>query len=478
MKLVEGEALVRKNPPPGPHNYLAWCGLTWRHYAHFTINAPQYAAKLAETYGDVCGFRLFTQRGYLIRRPELIHEVLVRQKDRFAKAEWQLRILRTVLGDGLLTTEGELWRDDRRTIQGALRHDSMGGYAQIAARATERMLATWSDPSRIDLAEATNALSMAIAIESTLGVPPSDEASQLADAVRTGSDLLNRQMESPLQIPGWMRPGRTARLTSAIDAIHRFVERVIESRRAVREPRGDLVSMLLQVAENHPDPEVARRMVRDHAVTMLIAGNHSVSAALAWFWVLALREPGVYDRLRSETRAVLRGRMPEAADIPRLDLLRQVLQESLRLFPAAWVLFIREAKERTELGGYTIERGGWVFISPWVTQRDPGLFPDPLRFDPGRFAPERLGLIPKGAYFPFGHGPHACIGERLAMTQMIMAIATMLVRCDFTADPAGLRLDLARDMAIRPRWGCPVGVKQRAAVRLGKLSEAVPPSNA
>lgn len=468
--------MVRKNPPPGPQNYLAWCGLTWRHYAHFTVNAPQYAAKLAETYGDVCAFRLFTQRGYLIRRPELIHEVLVRQKGRFVKAEWQMRVLRTVLGDGLLTTEGDLWRDDRRTIQASLRHDSMGGYAQIAVTSTERMLARWNDGSKIDLADATNALSMAIAIQSTLGVPPSDEANQLADAVRTGSDLLNRQMESPIEIPGWLRPGRTARLASAISAIHRFVERVIEARRRDPEPRGDLVSMLLAVAENHPDPEVALRMVRDHAVTMLIAGNHSVSAALAWFWVLALREPSVYDRLRSETLAVLRGRPPELADIPRLDFLRQVLQESLRLFPAAWVLFIREAQERVEIGGYTLERGGWVFISPWVTQRDPGLFPDPLRFDPGRFASERLGLIPKGAYFPFGHGPHACIGERLAMIQMTMAIATMLAGCDFAAEPKDLRLDVARDMAIRPRWGCPVVVKQRAGVALGKRSEPLPPS--
>ncbi|QDU87357.1 Pentalenene oxygenase [Pirellulimonas nuda] len=425
----------------------------------------RYLSRIAHKYGDLSTFLLLTQRVYLVNSPELIHEVLVRQKEKFVKSEWQMRVIRPVLGDGLLTSGGKRWFDDRRLIQRALRADSMEGYAQQAVETTEQMIAGWGESTRVDLADAVTELSMSVSIASTLGIDPGPEADELAQAVRAGAEIFMKEIEEPVRLPAWMIPRRTRRRAEALATIDRFVGRAIARRRADPNAREDLLSLLLSVtaeAQAAGAPaHVLDKMVRDQAVTMMIAGNHSVSGALAWFWVLALSRPEVYDRLKQEVRDVVGQRSPEPADLPRLAYTKQVLQESLRLIPAAWVLFTREVTQDTALGEFQVKRGGWVVMSPYVTQRDPRFFPDPERFDPERFSPERIDEIPAGAYFPFGHGPHACIGERMAMAQMTMVLATLLSRCDFQADPGSLSLEAARDLAIRPKQGCPVQVKVR-----------------
>ncbi len=425
----------------------------------------RYLSRVAHKYGDLSTFLLLTQRVYLVNSPALIHEVLVRQKEKFVKSEWQMRVIRPVLGAGLLTSNGQRWFDDRRLIQRALRADSMEGYARQAALTTEQMIDGWGNGGKIDLADAVTELSMSVSIASTLGIDPGPEADELAQAVRTGAEIFMKEIESPVRLPAWLVPKRTRLRDAAIATIDRFAQRAIDRRRANPSEREDLLSLLLGVtaeAEAAGAPKVVLdQMVRDQAATMMIAGNHSVSGALAWFWVLVLSHPEVYQRLQDEVRGVVGDRSVEPADLSRLTYTKQVLQESLRLVPAAWVLFTREVMEDTALGEFKVNRGGWVVMSPYVTQRDPRYFPEPNRFDPERFSPERIGEIPAGAYFPFGHGPHACIGERMSMAQMTMMIATLLARCDFRVDPRSLSLDIARDLAIRPKQGCPVAVSVR-----------------
>jgi cytochrome P450 len=173
---------------------------------------------------------------------------------------------------------------------------------------------------------------------------------------------------------------------------------------------------------------MTERQARDEAMTMLLAGHDTTAATLAWAWHEIARHPHVQQRLHQEVDEVLAQRPATHDDLPRLTYTQMVIKETLRLYPATFVLFAREALEPVELGGYSIPRGAWVYASPWITQRHESVYPDPLTFDPQRFAPDAASTRPQFAWFPFGGGPHACIGSTFAQTEMTLIVASVLQR--------------------------------------------------
>jgi cytochrome P450 len=240
----------------------------------------------------------------------------------------------------------------------------------------------------------------------------------------------------------------------AIRTLDTFITGIIRDRRASGEDKGDLLSMLLLAVDDQGDGTgMTDQQARDEAVTLFNAGHDSTSAALAWTCYFIARYPAVQERLREEMEAVLGGRAATLEDLPRLTFAGTVVKESLRIFPPTPALINREAITEVEVGGYQVPRGGVIILSPYVTQRDPRWFPEPERFDPDRFGPGRVEDIPEYAYFPFGAGPHVCVGNTFAMMEITLVVATLVQRFPVELMPGQENLVPELKVSLRPKGG-------------------------
>lgn len=457
--------------PPGPKNVNRWIGLTWRHAFEFWLSPLQYITKIGHSYGDLSSFLMFTQRAYVVNHPELIHEYLVTRRDDYVRAPWEMRVLKQLVGNGILTSEGELWIRQRRILQQAFRGANLPYYAEVSVEAAKEISCDWHEGGSVDLVSEMASLMMGLSIRTTMGLNSQEiggpTPEELSDAVIAGSDQMSREMGLPIKPPKWLPLPTSQRKRKVIETIDAYVRKAIEVRRADPVRYHDTLAVLLRAVDEEGDGKgMSDQQARDEAATILLASAHSTSSTLGWFWKLVLGRPEIYDRLLAEVDQVLGGRTPTMADVRKLPYVTQVLKETMRLYPPAYVLFARMPIRDTQLGGYRVRKGGWMITMPYVTHRDSRFFPEPMTFDPERFSPERESEIPKGAYFPFGHGPRICIGQQMAMAQLPLIIATILQRYEFEPQPGFNDMTIHREMAMRPENPCRVVVHERDAGEL------------
>ncbi|REK19120.1 MAG: cytochrome P450 [Planctomycetota bacterium] len=444
--------------PRGPKDALLGLGLA----REFRARPLQLATHLARTYGDLVYFRMGPLRAYLVNEPELIHEVLSTRHKHFRRPEFVAGPLRAIDGNGLVLSEGDYWRRQRRLVQPAFATGRFEAYAQVTVEYTRRMLDGWQSGQSIDAAEAMTRLTLEIIAKTLFGVEVEGQTERLGEAVRIVSETVVREAGYPWHLPDWLPLASKRRKRWAIRTLDDMAWRVLRQRRASGGDRGDLLSMLLLAVDNDGDGRgMTDQQARDEAITLFNAGHDSTAAALAWTWYLVARHPEIEARLIDEADAVLSGRAATYGDVARLPYAEMVVKESMRLYPPTWMLFPREVVSSVELGGYTIPPRAWIYIFPWVTHRDARFFPDPDAFDPERFAPTRIDEIPPFAYIPFGGGPRACIGAGFATMEMVLILATVLQR---------FRLRLAADqgvvepeplISIRPKGGLRVSLEHR-----------------
>src|SRR5262249_5913619 len=255
-------------------------------------------------------------------------------------------------------------------------------------------------------------------------------------------------------LPDWLPLPSKRRMRRAICNLDTFITGIIRDRRASGEDKGDLLSMLLLAVDEQGDGTgMTDQQARDEAVTLFNAGHDSTSAALAWTCYFIARYPGVQERLRDEVAAVLGGRAATWEDLLRLTFADRVVKESLRICPPTSVLFNREAITEVEVGDYRLAPGSLVILSPYVTQRDPRWFPEPECFEPDRFGPGRVEDIPEYAYFPFGAGPHVCVGNTFAMMEITLVVATLVQRFHVELMPGQENVVPELKVSLRPRGG-------------------------
>jgi cytochrome P450 len=239
-----------------------------------------------------------------------------------------------------------------------------------------------------------------------------------------------------------------------------FIRKVIRERRASSKDEGDLLSMLL-LATDEDGSQMSDQQVRDEAITLFNGGHDSTAAELCWIWDSIARHPAVEAKIVAELQNVLGDRPPTYADVANLRYTEMVVKETMRLWPATIALFVREALEDVPLGEYVIPRGGWVYMMPYIVHRDPRLFAEPLRFDPERFAPGRVEKMAPNSYFPFGAGPHVCIGNSFATMEMVLVVATVLQQYQPEPAPGQRPPEPEVRVSLRPRGG----LKMRMVVR-------------
>lgn len=408
--------------PPGPR---AWPVIG--HLASMARDPLKFLSALASAHGDVVSFKLGTQRCVFVNDPALI-ELVLRDK-RFVRSPLTRRGLTALLGPGVLSLEGEEHKRHRRLMQPAFHRKRLDQYVSIMAEKTYQSLATWHTDEALDMRLQMKRLTFAIVVTCLFNAGDETDSS-VVDAVvqRVLPKLLTTvTLSRVLSLELALR--LMARTRRDVAALHALVRGFARQRRAEQTDHGDLLSMLLATRDDNgsalSDDEIAAEYL-----TILLAGHDTTTSTLSWAWYLLTLDTDTQERLAREVRTVCGDRPVRAEDLPRLELTNRVVQETLRMYPAAW-MGERVSEEPVELGDFTIPAGTPVMYSPWVIQRDARFFSDPERFDPDRFRKERLAGVPHGAFVPWGGGAHICIGNTLAITEAQVILAAMAQRFAF-----------------------------------------------
>lgn len=420
-----------------------------------------FLTRAARQYGDVVFFNLLHIPVCLLNDPDDIESVLVKNSSRFVKSR-DYRALAGVVGEGLVTTEGEQWRRQRKLVQPAFYRDRVLGYAKVMTDCAERAINSWRNGEVVDVHQEMMGLTLQVVARCLFGADVSAQAHEVGQALHVVmedfADYARLAMVLPkgFRIPGWSKMGRAVRRLDAI------VYAIIRERRERKGESRDLLSLLLRVRDE-TGQGMDDRELRDQAMTLFLAGHETTALALSWTWYLLSRNPEVEEKLAGELQQVLGGRNPTPADLPQLPYTDRVLKESLRLYPPAWGIG-RETLDGFDAGGYHLPAGTNVFISPWVTHRDPRFFPDPERFDPERWQsdPVRQGTLPRFAYFPFGGGPRVCVGAGFAQMEAALLLASIAQRFRLTLVP-GHPIKLLPSVTLRPKRGIRMVVQQRSS---------------
>lgn len=391
------------------------------HSPWFYADTNGFLLRIARSQRDIASFRLGRGEAFLLSHPDHVHRVLVEDAHLFRKGHLMQRA-RRLLGDGLLTSEGPLHRTQRRRIQPAFCRHQVMGYAETVAPFAARLSSRWTAGTAVNISAAMEELAMAIIVQALLGIDIEHEAAPLAAELRVlvrWFPLLAVPMADRLEragVPPFTSAGR------AVDRIDTAVRRCMTD----APPAGgrDLLSLLLHARAEAPLPE---QLARDEVMTFFLAGHDTTAAALTWVWYLLSAHPDVDQRLQRELDEVLGGRDAAPGDVAQLRYTGMVLDEAMRLYPPVGRIGRRPIDEY-RIDGRRIPAGSAVFLSPFVTQRDPRWWPEPGRFDPERWTDEARSLRPRYAAFPFGAGPRSCIGEQLARLVGVLVIATIARR--------------------------------------------------
>lgn len=435
--------------PPGPRGHAILGNL--REFAADTLG---FATRLAREHGDVARFRLVNREAWLLSAPQAVERVLVSNPRNYAKHAFFWRKVEAIFGRGLLTNEGDDWRRQRRLVQPAFHHDRIADYARIMVDATIERMAGWSDGEPKDVRAEMTAITFRVVARTLFDAEVEGDAAEIAAAFDTGIEEIARRIRQPVLMPDWVPTTGNRRYRSAVRRMDRLVYRIIDEHRDGRD-RGDLLSALLQVSDEDGRP-MSDRQLRDETITMLLAGHETTALALTWTWWLLSQHPDAVARLEAEVDML--GRPPTVADLSRLGYTERVVRESLRIFPPAYS-FGREAIADDEILGWPVPAGTTLFVFPWVLHRDPRFFPDPLRFDPGRWTDAFERTLPRHAYLPFGSGPRMCIGREFARMELALIVAAVAQRYRFVwgAEPP---VPMA-SITLRPTGGLGATVRRR-----------------
>jgi cytochrome P450 len=407
-------------------------------------------------YGEVVRFHFGPLVAHMVSSPAGVNHILAENNKNYGKQTRGYESLRYVLGNGLLTSEGEFWKRQRRIAQPAFHRQRIASFAQTMVRAASEAAALLEAQRGdvVDVHDAMMRLTLRIVGETLLGHDPSADAGEVGSAL---AFLLSVVAERSSRMLFFGRPilptPENFRIRRSLKTLDAVIERIVAERR--KKPGDDLLSMLMEAKDEATGESMDDRQLRDEAMTIFLAGHETTANALTWTWLLLSRYPAALRELRAELQSVLGGRAPSMEDLPKLRFNKMVIEESMRLYPPAWII-ARSASAADEIGGYEIPAGSIVFVSPWIVHRHPGLWDDPEGFDPQRFSSEKA--LPKGAYFPFGGGPRQCIGNSFATMEAELLLATIAQRVKFDLQPAH-PVVLDPSITLRPRYGIKMYVR-------------------
>ena len=430
------------------------------HLMDFRRDPISFLVESARKYGDIVYFKFGPQDIFLINHPDYIRDVLVTHNQNFVKSRG-LEMAKKFLGEGLLTSEGEFHRRQRRLAQPAFHHKRIKAYAEVMADYTARTRELWLDGSTLDISEEMMRLTLAIVGKTLFDADVESETKEIGEALTDIMQLFERittpfpWLLEKLPLPSNFRFVKAKRRLDAT------IYRIINERRATGEDRGDLLSMLLLAQDEEGDKDsMTDLQLRDEAMTIFLAGHETTANALTWTWYLVSQHPEVEAKLHAEIDSVLGGNLPTAEDVARLRYTEMVFAEAMRLYPPAWTMG-RRALADYQIDKYVLPAGSIILMSQYVMHHDSRYYPDPFKFDPERWTQEARTARPKFSYFPFGGGPRVCIGEPFAWMEGVLLIATIAQQWKMRL-AEGQRAELKPMITLRPKYGMRMKIERRA----------------
>ena len=413
--------------------------------------------ELTRKYGEIASFRLGPRRIFLISDPKLIEQVLVTDARHYIK-HFGARAYKPILGNGLVTSEGETWLRQRRLSQPAFLKQRVLAYAPLMAEITTQSLDRWQPGSAVDIHLEFSEITSAIALKTLFNLDDPGDRDRFTTTLREVFDQISNRFHLMIALPRWIPSPANRRLNRGVKELFSVVDGFIAKGRARTEPGEDLLSRLL-MAQDVDGSKMPDDLLRDEMMTLYLAGHETTALTLTWSWYLISQHPEVEAKLVAEWNRVLGGRCPTPDDLPQLPYTDSVITEAMRLYPPVYLIG-REATQDLELGGYRVKKGYTIFMSQWVNHRDPRYFPEPEAFRPERWDEGLAKKIPKYAYYPFGGGQRVCIGNTFALMEAAIILAAVGQRFRFTVDPDA-RIVPKPQITLTPAHGIPTTLSPR-----------------
>jgi len=443
----------RYNLPPGPP-----AKPLVGHLLDYRRDPVGFMVRLARRHGDIAYFKLGSQGVVLLSHPDHIKTVLTIDHRNFTKGK-MLQWAKRLLGEGLLTSEGDFHRRQRRIAQPAFHRARIAAYGEVIVQYSVRMREQWEEGVHFDVHGEMMKLTLAIAAKTLFDADVESEAPEIAEALSVVVDFFNRfnlpfaDLLAKLPVPS------TIRFQKAKRRLDETIYRMISERRKGTEKSVDLLSMLLHARDDEGTGGMSDVQLRDEGMTIFLAGHETTANALTWTWYLLSQHPDIELRLQQEVDRVLGGRIPTVDDLPNLGYTERVLAESMRLYPPAWVVGYRAVQDY-RIGEYDLPARTIFLMSQFVVHHDSRFFPDPARFDPERWTSEAKSARPKFSYFPFGAGPRMCIGESFAWMEGVLVLAAFAQRWSLQR-VQGHPVELLPLITLRPKREMRMAAKRR-----------------
>ncbi|MDX1615313.1 MAG: cytochrome P450 [Candidatus Promineifilaceae bacterium] len=447
--------------PPGPKgHWLSGTISKWR-------DEPlAYMQQVTDRYGSALRIRYLPGLyGYLFCHPEHNIRVLLDNNRNYTKMpNPSFLTLQPLLGNGLLTNDGDDWLAQRRLIQPIFHRRRIAHFGEVMRTLSEQMLARWrrqlvDGQVKLDIDQEMTRLTLEIVGLTLFGT----ELSDLTETIGSVFTQVNEELADWTTVPfGWLLlrypiVPDARRTRRRIGRLEQVVDQIIRRRRSEPVAGTDLLSMLMEAEDQDSGSRMTDRQLRDEVMTLLLAGHETTANALGWTFYLLAKHPAATIRLKAELKQVLNGRLPTVRDLPALPYTAMVLKESMRLYPPAYMI-ARWSMNEDLVGGYRVKGGSGVNLSPYLTHRLPEFWPDPERFVPDRFTEEAEAQRPRFAYIPFGGGPRQCIGNDFAMTEatLILAMVAQSFELELIDDRS---VEIEPLITLRPKNGLPMIVR-------------------
>jgi cytochrome P450 len=409
---------------------------------------------ITREYGGIVQFKLVNKPCLLVTNPDYVKHILQDQYRNYIRGR-SMKNPRLLLGDGLPMTDGDFWLRERRLMQPAFHRQRLLSLVENMTQIIAARLEGWKMTDQLEMENEMSQLTLTIIIHAMFSARVADKTQDLARSFNVASKFMLWRSQQIWAPPLWMPVPKNVAYNRALKKLNEIVYPLIEEAR--QNPGDDLLDMLLQARDEHTGEDMTDKQARDEVVTIFFAGHETSAMTMTWMFYLLLQHPDVEMKLRREIAEVLSGRTPTFSDLPKLTYTQKVIQETLRLYPAAY-MFVRETETDQTLDGYEIPAGMLIFITPYVTHRDAKFWADPERFDPERFDLDQVAQRPLHVYFPFGEGPHLCIGNNFAMIEMQLILTMALQRFHFKLAP-GQKIELLPAATLRPKYGLRLNVE-------------------
>jgi cytochrome P450 len=420
--------LRESSPQPVSRVYLPNESRLWGNIRVIAWNNLEFF-QLCEKMAGIVETRAFLTSVFVVHEPSAIADVLVNSPNSFEKPVL-LRRLKHLFGNGLLTTDGDLWKRNRHLLQPAFSAELLPAFLEIVQQNTLEMISRWREGEERDLYVDIAELCLKNVTQSLLGVYD-DELDQLTRGLaETGHSLVEVVLGLEGLLP-FLLPGKLKNdLKRQIKSLDEYLGRLF-AQRAKEPPRHDFLGILLSPHNGNLDSQLARQAIRDHIITLLLAGHDTTASGLVWGIYLLSTHAECADKLAAELNSKMNGEAPGPRDVERLPYLRGTLDETLRLYPPIHRIG-RTVKTPVTVGGHLLKKGNEVLIPQWSVHRSSRWYDRPGQFFPERWTPEFRRSLPRWAYFPFSGGPHTCVGANMAWSECAVIMSILAKRFRFT----------------------------------------------